>query len=120
MQRSVEAPRIESLTNPLVKELRALRTHKGRLEQHRFMVEGERLMRLAAPVCRTLRSGTQRIRVSLRSALVFLPRPTHSQAQRTRLPTQRFDSAAPSLAALVAPASPRGVYQPLSHQQHSR
>ena len=34
--------RIESLTNPLVKELRALRTHKGRVEQRRFLAEGER------------------------------------------------------------------------------
>ena len=120
MQRSGDTPRIESLTNPLVKELRALRPIKGRTEQRRLLAEGERLMRLAAPVCRMLRSGTQRIRGSLRSALGVLPRPTHSQAQRTRLPTQRFDSAAPSLAALVAPVSPRGVYQPLSHQQHPR
>ena len=56
MQRSGDTPRIESLTNPLVKELRALRTHKGRIEQRRFMAEGERLMRLAAPVYRTLQS----------------------------------------------------------------
>ena len=34
--------RIESLSNPLVKELRALRTHKGRVEQRRFLAEGER------------------------------------------------------------------------------
>ena len=77
----------------------------------------ERLMRLAARACRTLRSGTQRIRGSLRSALGFLPRPTHSQAQRTPPLMQRFDSAAPNLAALVAPASPYGLCQPLSLQQ---
>ena len=40
--------RIESLTNPLVKELRALRTHKGRVEQRRFMAEGERSLAEAA------------------------------------------------------------------------
>jgi len=34
-------PRIESLANPLVKELRALRTPKGRDEQRRFFAEGE-------------------------------------------------------------------------------
>jgi len=36
--------RIESLSNPLVKELRALRTHKGRVEQGRFMAEGGRTL----------------------------------------------------------------------------
>jgi len=40
--------RIESLTNPLVKELRALRTHKGRIEQRRFLAEGERTLAEAA------------------------------------------------------------------------
>jgi len=40
--------RIESLTNPLVKELRALRTHKGRVEQRRFLAEGERTLAEAA------------------------------------------------------------------------
>ena len=40
--------RIESLTNPLVKELRALRTHKGRVEQRRFLAEGERSLAEAA------------------------------------------------------------------------
>jgi TrmH family RNA methyltransferase len=40
--------RIESLTNPLVKELRELRTRKGRLEQRRFMAEGERSLAEAA------------------------------------------------------------------------
>ena len=40
--------RIESLTNPLVKELRALRTHKGRTEQRRFLAEGERSLAEAA------------------------------------------------------------------------
>ena len=40
--------RIESLTNPLVKELRALRTHKGRTEQRRFLAEGERTLAEAA------------------------------------------------------------------------
>lgn len=40
--------RIESLTNPLVKELRALRTHKGRLEQRLFLAEGERSLAEAA------------------------------------------------------------------------
>ena len=44
-----DAPqRIESLTNPLVKELRALRTHKGRIEQRRFLAEGERTLAEAA------------------------------------------------------------------------
>ena len=44
-----DAPqRIESLTNPLVKELRALRTHKGRVEQRRFLAEGERTLAEAA------------------------------------------------------------------------
>jgi TrmH family RNA methyltransferase len=44
MNASVNDPsqRIESLTNPLVKELRELRTHKGRVEQRRFLAEGER------------------------------------------------------------------------------
>ena len=56
MQRSGDTPRIESLTNPLVKELRALRPIKGRTEQRRLLAEGERLMRLAAPVYRTLQS----------------------------------------------------------------
>ena len=40
--------RIESLTNPLVKELRALRTHKGRTEHRRFLAEGERSLAEAA------------------------------------------------------------------------
>lgn len=40
--------RIESLSNPLVKELRELRTRKGRLEQRRFMAEGERTLAEAA------------------------------------------------------------------------
>lgn len=40
--------RIESLTNPLVKELRALRTHKERVEQRRFLAEGERSLAEAA------------------------------------------------------------------------
>ena len=40
--------RIESLTNPLVKELRELRTHKGRVEQRRFLAEGERSLAEAA------------------------------------------------------------------------
>ena len=40
--------RIESLTNPLVKELRALRTHKVRVEQRRFLAEGERTLAEAA------------------------------------------------------------------------
>lgn len=41
-------PRIESLSHPLVKELRALRTHKGRVEQRRFLAEGERTLAEAA------------------------------------------------------------------------
>ena len=40
----VRLERIESLSNPLVKELRELRTRKGRLEQRRFMAEGERTL----------------------------------------------------------------------------
>lgn len=40
--------RIESLSNPLVKELRALRSHKGRIEQRRFLAEGERSLAEAA------------------------------------------------------------------------
>ena len=40
--------RIESLSNPLVKELRELRTRKGRLEQRRFIAEGERTLTEAA------------------------------------------------------------------------
>ena len=43
-----ESLRIESLANPLVKELRALRTHKGRTEQRRFLAEGERSLVEAA------------------------------------------------------------------------
>lgn len=43
-----ETLRIESLANPLVKELRALRTHKGRTEQRRFLAEGERSLVEAA------------------------------------------------------------------------
>lgn len=35
---------IESVSNPLVKELRELRTPKGRKEQRRFIVEGERTL----------------------------------------------------------------------------
>ena len=46
--RPVNDLRIESLTNPLVKELRALRTHKGRVEQRRFLAEGERSLAEAA------------------------------------------------------------------------
>ena len=80
----------------------------------------ERLTHLAAPACGTLRSGTQRIRGSLRSALVFQPRPMCSQAQHTLLRTQRFDSAAPNLAALVAPALPHGLCQLLLHRQLPR
>ena len=80
----------------------------------------ERLMRLVARVCRTLRSGIQRIRGLLCSVLGFLLRPTHSQAQHTLLPTQRFDFAAPNLAALVASVSLRGVCRPLPHQQPRR
>ena len=50
MNASVNDPsqRIESLTNPLVKELRELRTHKGRVEQRRFLAEGERSLAEAA------------------------------------------------------------------------
>jgi TrmH family RNA methyltransferase len=44
----VRHERIESLSNPLVKELRELRTRKGRLEQRRFMAEGERTLAEAA------------------------------------------------------------------------
>jgi TrmH family RNA methyltransferase len=44
----VRQERIESLSNPLVKELRELRTRKGRLEQRRFMAEGERTLAEAA------------------------------------------------------------------------
>ena len=117
MQRSGDTLRIESLTNPLVKELRALRPIKGRTCQADALQLAERLMHQAAPVCRMLRSGTQRIRGSLRSALDFQLRPMPSQAQRTRLPMQRFDFVVPSQVALVAPASLRGVCQPLSLQQ---
>ena len=39
--------RIESLANPVVKELRALRTPKGRDEQRRFLAEGERTIATA-------------------------------------------------------------------------
>ena len=40
--------RIESLANPLVKELRALRTPKGRDEQRRFLAEGAWMLDAAA------------------------------------------------------------------------
>ena len=48
MADGVRHERIESLSNPLVKELRELRTRKGRLEQRRFMAEGERTLAEAA------------------------------------------------------------------------
>ncbi|MCX5979745.1 MAG: hypothetical protein NTV67_03910 [Chloroflexi bacterium] len=48
LKNSGDGNRIESLTNPLVKELRALRTHKGRVEQRRFLAEGERTLAEAA------------------------------------------------------------------------
>ncbi len=40
MERDMSEPRIESLANPLVKSLRALRTPKGRDEQRQFLAEG--------------------------------------------------------------------------------
>ncbi|MFZ9268220.1 MAG: hypothetical protein ACO237_03795, partial [Candidatus Limnocylindrus sp.] len=39
---------IESVSNPLIKELRELRTPKGRKEQRRFLAEGERTLAEAA------------------------------------------------------------------------
>lgn len=47
-QRDPRKERIESLSHPLVKELRALRTHKGRVEQRRLLAEGERTLAEAA------------------------------------------------------------------------
>ena len=44
MQPSGGNERIESVSNPLVKELRGLRTPKGRKEQRRFIAEGERTL----------------------------------------------------------------------------
>jgi len=44
MQPSGGNERIESVSNPLVKELRELRTPKGRKEQRRFIAEGERTL----------------------------------------------------------------------------
>jgi TrmH family RNA methyltransferase len=44
MQPSSSNERIESVSNPLVKELRELRTPKGRKEQRRFIAEGERTL----------------------------------------------------------------------------
>ena len=41
------SPRIESLANPVVKALRALRTPKGRDEQRLFLAEGERTIATA-------------------------------------------------------------------------
>ena len=40
MERDMGEPRIESLANPLVKSLRALRTPKGRDGQRQFLAEG--------------------------------------------------------------------------------
>ena len=48
MQPSGGNERIESVSNPLVKELRELRTPKGRKEQRRFLAEGERTLAEAA------------------------------------------------------------------------
>lgn len=48
MQSSGGHERIESVSNPLIKELRELRTPKGRKEQRRFMAEGERTLDEAA------------------------------------------------------------------------
>jgi TrmH family RNA methyltransferase len=48
MQPSGGNERIESVSNPLVKELRELRTPKGRKEQRRFIAEGERTLAEAA------------------------------------------------------------------------
>jgi TrmH family RNA methyltransferase len=48
MQPSGGNERIESVSNPLVKELRELRTPKGRKEQRRFIAEGERTLVEAA------------------------------------------------------------------------